>query len=123
MTNPWASLGSPLGFLVRIRWAIMDFGVDGFLDKFEKHFGALATKALLILIALAIVSVCVGAIWQWLVSPTMVFFNTPKRWAILAGLFYFGLGTGAGIVSGRLTVALWKPRPGRDGRDDVSVTK
>jgi hypothetical protein len=90
----------------------MDFGVDGFLDKFEKHFGELATKALLILIGLAIAAVCIGAIWQWLVSPLLIFFQTPLRLRVLLGVLTYALATALGMLVSK-GLQLWLFGKGR----------
>ena len=53
----------------------MDFGFDGFLNKFEEHFGKGWTKALLVLIGITVASLCLAVIWRYLISPIVVFYN------------------------------------------------
>ena len=76
----------------------MDFGFDGFLNKFEEHFGKGWTKFLLILIGLAVSSLCLGAIWRYLFSPILGFFEVPGRLEMIARIVV----TGAAITSGLL---------------------
>lgn len=76
----------------------MDFGFDGFLDKFEQHFGKFLTKLLLLLIGLAITAVCIGIIWQYLVAPVVAFFGVPGRVEAFARIVTIG----AAISSGSL---------------------
>ncbi|MET0250317.1 MAG: hypothetical protein ABW164_11390 [Sphingobium sp.] len=52
----------------------MDFGFGNFLDKFEEHFGRLATRFLLKLVATGIASICVSLVWTHIISPTMDYF-------------------------------------------------
>jgi hypothetical protein len=47
----------------------MDFGIGEILERFEKHFGKLATKILLAIIGLAVAGVCFGLIWDHLLVP------------------------------------------------------
>lgn len=78
----------------------MDFGFDGFLDKFEQHFGKAATKCLLLLIGMAIAAVCIGLIWQWLISPVLTFLQAPGRMEAIGRILVAGatISTGALIA-------------------------
>ena len=78
------------------RW-VMDFGFDGFLSKFEEHFGKGWTRALLLVIGLAAASFCIGVIWQYLVAPVVAFLQVPGRLAAVARIAVAGatLTTGA----------------------------
>jgi len=53
----------------KIGRAVMDLGFGGFLEKFEDHFGRGLTKALLILIGLAVAAMCGSVIWTYLLKP------------------------------------------------------
>lgn len=47
----------------------MDLGFGAFLERFEEHFGKGWAKFMLVLIGLAIVSVCASVVWTTLVWP------------------------------------------------------
>jgi hypothetical protein len=76
----------------------MDFGFDGFLEKFEQHFGRGLTKALLLLIGLAITAACLGVIWQYLISPILAFFQVPGRSEMIAKIAVAGSTVMAGAL-------------------------
>ena len=61
-----------------VRQCMVDFGLAGFLDKFEERFGKRATTALLALIALAIASVCINTFYGMAVRP--VFMSLASLW-------------------------------------------
>ena len=71
----------------------MDFGFSGLLNKFEEHFGARATRGLLVIIGLAVTALCLNILWTKLLIPI---FRTidgakPTEWswtAILTTLFH-----------------------------------
>lgn len=62
----------------RVGRAVMDLGFGGFLEKFEQHFGAGITKALLILIGLTVASLCGSVIWTYLLLPIAQLLPDPK---------------------------------------------
>lgn len=62
----------------RIGRAVMDLGFGGFLEKFESHFGPGLTKALLVLIGLAIAALCGSVIWEYLLLPIAQTLPDPK---------------------------------------------
>ena len=84
----------------------MDFGIEGFLEKFEKHFGPRATKALLLLVGLAVASVCLATIAKFLVVPVLAFFEAPQRSRVLVLFLYYCLGTGVGVSAGWALMSL-----------------
>jgi hypothetical protein len=88
----------------------MDFGLDGYLDKFEKHFGSGWTKALLILIGLAITGACLGVIWTFIVAPILGFFEVPGRLELLARILTVVASICAGSV---LALRIYDWRIGR----------
>jgi hypothetical protein len=104
--------------------AALDLGFGGFLEKFEEHFGRGWTKALLTLIGLAIASVCIGIVWQYLVAPVLTFFQAPGHLESLARITL----AGASIASGA-TIALriydWhqgrKLNPRATSREDLKA--
>lgn len=54
----------------RLHYRKMDFGLGEILERFEKHFGATATKILLGIISIALVGVCLHAIWLNIITPS-----------------------------------------------------
>jgi Na+/melibiose symporter-like transporter len=56
----------------------MDLGFGGFLEKFENHFGSGLTKAMLILIGLAVASLCGSVIWAYLLLPIAQLIPDPR---------------------------------------------
>ena len=61
-----------------VRLFMVDFGLAGFLEKFEGRFGQRATTALLFLIGLAIASVCINTFYSMAVRP--VFNSLASIW-------------------------------------------
>ncbi len=57
---------------------MVDFGLAGFLEKFETRFGQKATTALLFLIGLAIASVCINTFYSMAIRP--VFSSLASIW-------------------------------------------
>lgn len=91
-------IASPLKFFERVGRMALDLGVGGFLEKFEEHFGRWPTKVLLTLIGLAISAICLGVIWQYLVSPVLAFFRVPGRLLTLTQVMVGGAMISAGSV-------------------------
>lgn len=89
-------------FFESVGQAAMDLGFSGVIEKFEDYWGKRATGWLLFLIGLAIAAVSLGAIWQWIVSPILVFFKSPLWVNTVAALFNAALIVGAGV-----TIGLW----------------
>lgn len=58
---------------------MMDFGFGAFLDKFEDHFGRVATKLLLIAIGIAIIAVCASIIITNVVDPLFELFDEYRQ--------------------------------------------
>jgi|GEM_PF-6789741 len=58
---------------------MVDFGLAGFLDKFEERFGKKATTGLLLLIGVAIASVCINTFYSMAVRP--VFSSIASIWS------------------------------------------
>ena len=56
----------------------MDLGLGGFLEKFESHFGRGLTKALLILIGLAVATFSGSVVWEYLLLPFAQLLPDPK---------------------------------------------
>jgi len=56
----------------RVGQAVVDFGFSGVIEKFEEHWGKRATKALLLLIGLAVVAISLGAIWTYILGPLVM---------------------------------------------------
>jgi hypothetical protein len=71
--------------LERIGRALVDLGFGGFLEKFENHFGKGLTKALLVLIGLAVASVCGSIVWTYLLLPITQMIPDPRS----GGAFQF----------------------------------
>jgi hypothetical protein len=109
MTQPLAvfnrlPLWSPLTFLEQVGRVVTDFGLGSLVGKYEEYFGRGVTRALLIIVGLAVVAAGVGAIWQWLISPLLTFFNTPLWGRTLISLVWTAAGIGAGVAVGFLVV-------------------
>lgn len=58
-----------LSILEGLGRTVMDLGFGAFLERFEEHFGKGWAKFMLVLIGLAIVSVCASVVWTTLVWP------------------------------------------------------
>jgi len=111
----------------------MDFGLGEILERFEKHFGVTATKILLGIISLAVVGVCLNAIWNNIVVPARFFFHWLftgdhshffNRKAIIenliagfAGFIFYFLLVGATISYGRR----WVKRLNKKTIEDANV--
>lgn len=81
------------------RW-VMDLGFSGVIEKFEEHWGKRLTRALLMLIGLGVAAVCMGAIWEWLISPLLSFFQTPVWGETIGSLLWVALTIGFGVAAG-----------------------
>jgi len=95
---------------------MMDFGFAAFLEKFEDHFGRLATKVILILIGLAIVSATGSIIWSTLIRPLAALIPLPghSAWERITSLAWTALLIGGGIGVGfEAIVVLHNARAGR----------
>lgn len=95
----WRLWSAP-SFLGAVGRMAVDLGFAGIIEKFEEHWGKRATRWLLMIIGVAVVAACVGAIWTWLVAPMLAFFDTPLWGQTLAGIALKALGIGAGIALG-----------------------
>jgi hypothetical protein len=76
---------------------VADLGFSGVVEKFEEHWGKRLTRWLLLVIGLGVAAVCVGAIWQWIVSPVLAFLQSPHRASVFWALFLALLGVGGGL--------------------------
>lgn len=83
----------------------MDLGFSGVIEKFEEHWGKRLTRLLLMLVGIAIAAICMGAIWQWLVSPVLAFFRAPLWGEKLGELIWAGVTITFGIAAGGQIVA------------------
>ncbi len=83
----------------------MDVGFGAVLEKFEEYFGKRTTKLLLILIGLAIAAVCNGAVWQWIVSPILVFIQSPTWGKTVLSFLLASIAIGAGVSVGLMLVS------------------
>lgn len=91
-------LWSPLTFFERVGRAVSDFGFGSLVEKYEEYFGRAVTRAILIVVGLAVVATGVGAIWTWLVSPLLTFFRTPIWGQTLTQLMLTTVAIGGGIA-------------------------
>lgn len=94
----------------------MDFGFAAFLEKFEEHFGRAATKIILILIGLAIVSATGSIIWNTLIKPlaALLPMSGASAWERLTNLAWTAILIGGGIGVGFEAIAvLYNARAGR----------
>lgn len=82
-----------------------DFGFGSLVGKYEEYFGQRVTRALLIVVGLAVVAVGVGAIWQWLIAPVLSFFQTPLWGRTLTQLAFAAIAIGGGVAVGLMLVA------------------
>jgi len=57
---------------------VIDLGFGGFLEKFEQHFGSGLTKALLVVIGLAVATLCGSVIWTYLLLPLALMIPDPR---------------------------------------------
>jgi hypothetical protein len=83
----------------RIGRAVMDLGFGGFLEKFEDHFGRGWTKAFLVLIGAAVVTICASTVWALFLHPVAVFLaetltepergSHPRLWKLVFFGAYF----------------------------------
>lgn len=102
----------------------VDLGFAGIIEKFEEHWGKRATRWLLMLIGVAVAAACIGAIWTWLISPVLVFLQSPLWERTLASLFLAIIGIGAGISVGlSLTTALARWRRTRQLKGYVAEAR
>ena len=60
---------SCIGIADGVRQIMVDFGLAGFLEKFEARFGSKATTSLLFLIGIAVAAVCVNTFYSMAVKP------------------------------------------------------
>lgn len=102
----------PLSFFESVGRAVADLGFSGVIEKFEEHWGKRATRVLLLIIGLGVAAVCVGAIWEWFVSPILNFLKSPERsntvWSIV--LATLGVGAGISFTSGLITAVVNRRR-------------
>ena len=75
---------------------------SGFLDKIEEYWGKAVVRGVTLLIGLALAAVCLGAIWQWLVSPLLDFFQTPLWGRTVTQLAFIAMAIGGGVAVGLL---------------------
>jgi len=105
---------------------MMDFGFAAFLEKFEEHFGRTATKIILILIGLAIVSATGSIIWNTLIKPLVGLLTMPgaPAWERLTHLAWTAILMGGGIGVGFEAIAvLHNARAGRRLAASLRETK
>lgn len=100
-----AAIRRPGDFFESLGRAVADLGFSGVIEKFEEHWGKRATRWLLLVIGLGVAAVCIGAIWEWLVSPILLFLQSPDRARTLWSLVLAVLGVGGGIGLGFSAVA------------------
>lgn len=89
----------------------MDLGFGQLIEKFEEHVGKTPTKILLYVVFVAVFAVCMKAIIDNLVSPTMSFLDTPLFGSTLVklGLMALSVGLGVGVgVQALAAFAEWK---------------
>jgi len=84
----------------------VDFGFSGVIEKFEEHWGKRATRGLTLLIGLAVAAGSVAIIWQWLVQPVLIFFQTPIWGRTLISLFLTVVAIGGGVAVGLLLISV-----------------
>jgi hypothetical protein len=103
---------------------VADLGFSGVVEKFEEHWGKRPTRWLLLIIGLGVAAVCVGAIWEWLISPLLAFIGSPQRSQTIWALVLAIVGIGAGIsLTTSLTTALARWRRIRTLNQIVSETE
>lgn len=72
----------------------------GLAEKFEEYFGYRLTRAMLLIVSVAVAGVCMGIIWEWLVIPLLHFFRTPFSWQTIGALVWVSVTIGVGVCAG-----------------------
>ena len=101
------SIGVSLRLSETVGRFVVDFGFASLLDKFQEHYGRLATKLLVGLIGVAVVAVCLGLIWQFLYPIIEWTNNTAAGHSLWSMAFRFAgfLSALAVLIAGGAAVA------------------
>lgn len=119
-----SALHRPLLWLESVGRAVADLGFSGVIEKFEEHWGRRTTRWLLLVIGLGVSAICVGAIWQWIVSPILAFLDSPQRSGTIWSLALAFAAIAAGVtLASALAEALTRWRRMRRIRAVFEETK
>lgn len=87
----------------------MDFGLDGFVGKFEEHFGRKWSRPLLILVGGAVASLASAAIWNYTLHPLwrLAIKAAPvlSTWSGFVNAAWLAFSIGAGFAAGALLIS------------------
>lgn len=101
LTPHWTGVASvsPVRFLESVGRMAIDFGLAGFVEKVEEHWGKWAGRAITLVAGLAIIAVGLGAIGEFIVSPILglVRSSTWQSTLLYFVLTVFAIGVGCGV--------------------------
>lgn len=83
----------------------MDFGIGSLIEKFEEYAGKRVVGALILVLIIATFALGLNMIWNLLLSPLLVFLQTPLMGMRLIELFVMASSIGLGIGGGLFVIA------------------